>query len=59
MTIFMVLAQAVQGSSLRYWGEFLVLPALLAVQGETIAKFSGTPMPTIVVTTNLEGSKNP
>lgn len=53
MTIFMVLAQAVQGSSLRYWGEFLVLPALLAVQGETIAKFSGTPMPTIVVTTNL------
>ncbi|MCX2562035.1 YoaK family protein [Acetobacter farinalis] len=53
MTIFMVLAQAVQGSSLRYWGEFLVLPALLAVQGETIGKFSGTPMPTIVVTTNL------
>lgn len=53
MTIFMVLAQVVQGSSLRYWGEFLVLPALLAVQGETIAKFSGTPMPTIVVTTNL------
>ncbi|GBQ21075.1 hypothetical protein AA0472_0336 [Acetobacter estunensis NRIC 0472] len=53
MTIFMVLAQAVHGSSLRYWGEFLVLPALLAVQGETIAKFSGTPMPTIVVTTNL------
>ena len=53
MTIVMVLAQIVHGSSLRYWGEFLVLPALLAVQGETIAKFSGTPMPTIVVTTNL------
>lgn len=53
MTIFMVVAQVVHGSSLRYWGEFCVLPALLAVQGETIAKFSGTPMPTIVVTTNL------
>ncbi|KXV62889.1 YoaK family protein [Acetobacter orleanensis] len=53
MTILMVLAQAVHGSALRYWGEFLVLPVLLGVQGETIAKFSGTPMPTIVVTTNL------
>ncbi|GAL96918.1 hypothetical protein AA0312_2914 [Acetobacter tropicalis NRIC 0312] len=53
MTLLMVLAQIAHGSPLRYWGEFLILPALLAVQGETIAKFSGTPMPTIVVTTNL------
>lgn len=53
MTILMVLAQAAHSSAYRYWGEFLILPALLAVQGETIAKFSGTPMPTIVITTNL------
>ncbi|MFT9296564.1 MAG: YoaK family protein [Gluconobacter sp.] len=53
MTILMVLAQAAHSSPYRYWGEFLILPTLLAVQGETIAKFSGTSMPTIVITTNL------
>ncbi|GEN04810.1 hypothetical protein AIN02nite_28350 [Acetobacter indonesiensis] len=43
VTIFMVVAQVVHGSSLRYWGELCVLPTLLAAQGETIAKFRAIP----------------
>lgn len=52
--VLMLFAQLAYGSFYwRYVGELIILPALLAIQGAAFTRFSGTPMPTIVVTTNL------
>lgn len=53
MAGLLVLTQAVQGHPAQRVCELLFLPAFMAVQGETISRFSGTAIQTIVVTSNL------
>lgn len=53
MAGLLVVTQAVQGRPAQRVCELLFLPAFMAVQGETISRFSGNAIQTIVITSNL------
>lgn len=53
MAFLLILAQGVYGSPDQARYECLILPALMAIQGQTLARFSGNAIQTIVITSNL------
>ncbi|WP_395495009.1 YoaK family protein [Acetobacter sp. KSO5] len=53
MAVLLVIAQSVHGAPNQVRYECLVLPALMAIQGQTLARFSGNAIQTVVITSNL------
>lgn len=53
MAALLMIAQSVHGAPHQVHYECLVLPALMAVQGQTLARFSGNAIQTVVITSNL------
>ncbi|MFT8308269.1 YoaK family protein [Acetobacter malorum] len=53
MAVLLIIAQSVHGTLHQVRYECLVLPALMAVQGQTLARFSGNAIQTVVITSNL------
>lgn len=53
MTLLLVFAQFVIFFPQYRSAELFILPSLMAMQGETISRFSGNPVQTIVITNNI------
>lgn len=53
MVLMLVMVQGAQFSAHARLAELLLLPALMAVQGESIARFSGNAIQTVVITSNM------
>lgn len=53
MAVLLVIAQGAHGTPNQVRYECLVLPALMAIQGQTLARFSGNAIQTVVITSNL------
>lgn len=53
MAFLLVIAQSVHGTSGQVRYESLLLPALMAIQGQTLSRFSGNAIQTVVMTSNL------
>lgn len=53
MACLLFVVQAAQFGSHAYLTELLLLPALMAVQGEGMARFSGNAIQTVVITSNM------
>ncbi|MFT9067086.1 MAG: YoaK family protein [Acetobacter syzygii] len=53
MVFMLLVVQVTQFSSFARSAELILLPALMAVQGESIARFSGNAIQTVVITSNM------
>ncbi|GAN69211.1 DUF1275 family protein [Acetobacter orleanensis] len=53
MALLLILAQSMQGTPLQMQSECVILPALMAIQGQTLSRFSGNAIQPVVMTSNL------
>nr|WP_194301115.1 YoaK family protein [Acetobacter lambici] len=53
MVLLLLVVQAAQFGSHARLAELVLLPALMAIQGESIARFSGNAIQTVVITSNM------
>ncbi|MDE7548653.1 YoaK family protein [Acetobacter fabarum] len=53
IALFLLVVQAAQSGAHARLAELVLLPALMAVQGESIARFSGNAIQTVVITSNM------
>ncbi|GFE92776.1 YoaK family protein [Acetobacter persici] len=53
MAFLLCLAEGLHGAPQQVRYECLILPALMAIQGQTLARFSGNAIQTVVITSNL------